>query len=395
MKIKREVKLALTAIGAIVILIWGINFLKARALFDRNNVFYGVYERVDGLKVSSSVIYRGYHVGQVNAIRFIGPRFEHVLVQFSIKKGLEIPANSIAAIQNVDLMGSKAVNILPGDAEQYALSGDTLRTQLELSLIEQVNKQIQPLKNKAENIMTSLDTVLTVIQDIFNENTKGNIKGSLNSIHRTLRNVENASGSLDGLITGQSDRISNILANINSITDNLQRNNDNISRGLNNITALSDTLQAADLGRTLKRLDDILAQVDSIARKVNHGKGSLGEAVNNDDLYYNLVAVSENLNKLLTEFRANPKKFVSLSVFDFSSKKSKEDAYGIVVNSTDKPLAPEDPFLIEHPQVKLLKRNGRFLYMIRTYRNLKEAEKEIVKVKKSFENSYIVKISQN
>ena len=62
MKIRKEVKLAITAIAAVVILIWGINFLKAKALFDRNNMFYGVYERVDGLKVSSSVVYRGYHV---------------------------------------------------------------------------------------------------------------------------------------------------------------------------------------------------------------------------------------------------------------------------------------------------------------------------------------------
>lgn len=395
MKIKREVKLALTAISAIIILIWGINFLKARALFDRNNVFYGVYDRVDGLKVSSSVIYRGYHVGQVNDIRFVGPRFEHVLVQFSIKKGLEIPANSVAAIQNTDLMGSKAINILPGNAEQYAQNGDTLRSQVEIGLIEQVNKQIQPLKNKAENIMVSLDTVLTVIQSIFNDNTKGNIEGSLKSIHRTLTNVENASGSLDGLITGQSDRISNILANINSITDNLQRNNENISRSLDNLSSLTDTLQSADLGRTLKRLDDILAQVDSITRKINRGKGSLGEVVNSDELYYNLVAVSENLNKLMSEFRANPKKFVNLSVFDFSSKKSKTDNYGIVVYVTDKPLAPDDPFLMEHPQVKLLKRGGKFLYMIATYRNLKEAEKEIAKVKKYFEKSFIVKIDQN
>lgn len=86
MKIRKEVKLAITAIAAVVILIWGINFLKAKALFDRNNMFYGVYERVDGLKVSSSVVYRGYHVGQVNAIRFIGKRFDRVLVQFSIGK---------------------------------------------------------------------------------------------------------------------------------------------------------------------------------------------------------------------------------------------------------------------------------------------------------------------
>lgn len=395
MKIKREVKLAVTAIAAIVILIWGINFLKARALFDRNNIFYGVYDRVDGLKVSSGVIYRGYHVGQVNAIRFTGPRFEHVLVQFSIKKGLEIPANSIAAIQNTDLMGSKAISIIPGNAEEYAQSGDTLQTQLELGLMEQVNKQIQPLKIKAENIMGSLDTVLTAIQDIFNSNTRGSIEGSMKSIQHTLQNVENASGSLDGLITGQSDRISNILANINSITDNLQRNNENVARSLDNVTALSDTLRAADIGRILKRLNNILLQVDSVARKINHGKGTIGEAVNNDDLYYNLVAVSDNLNKLLTEFRANPKKYVSFSVFGSSSKKIKTDDYGIVVYSADKPLAPDDSLLIRYPQLELLRRNGRALYMINTYRDLKEAEKDLQRVKKYFEDAYIVKIDQN
>ena len=93
--IKREVKLAITAIAAVIILIWGINFLKARALFEKNYVFYGVYDRVDGLKVSSSVIYRGYGVGQVNDIRFVGPRYEKVLVQFSVSKNLQIPSNTI------------------------------------------------------------------------------------------------------------------------------------------------------------------------------------------------------------------------------------------------------------------------------------------------------------
>lgn len=101
MKVKREVKLALTAIAAVVILIWGINFLKAKALFDRNNVFYGIYDRVDGLKVSSSVIYRGYSVGQVSAIQFTGERYDKVLVQFTVGKKLQISSNTIAAIRYV------------------------------------------------------------------------------------------------------------------------------------------------------------------------------------------------------------------------------------------------------------------------------------------------------
>ena len=396
MKIRKEVKLAITAIAAVVILIWGINFLKAKALFDRNNMFYGVYERVDGLKVSSSVVYRGYHVGQVNAIRFIGKRFDRVLVQFSIGKNLEIPANSIAAIQSTDLMGSKAINIIPGNALAYANSGDTLKTQIELGLIEQMNKQIQPLKLKAENILSSLDSVLTDIQEVFNSNTKGNIEKSLQSVRNTLSNVEHASAGLDQLITGQSSQIASILENVNSISANLRENNHNISRGIDNIVVISDSLRSVNLNQTVHRLNGILEQLDSITRKINRGKGTFGEMVNDDDLYYNLTAVSENLNKLLVDFRSDPTRFVNLSLFDFGgSGKQGKDNYGIAIYESEKPLPLTAELYLKYPDLKEIKRHGRFFYLIGSYATLKRAEKDLTIVNKAFKDAFIVKISQN
>ena len=396
MKIRKEVKLAITAIAAVVILLWGINFLKAKALFDRNNMFYGVYERVDGLKVSSSVVYRGYHVGQVNAIRFIGKRFDRVLVQFSIGKNLEIPANSIAAIQSTDLMGSKAINIIPGNALAYASSGDTLKTQIELGLIEQMNKQIQPLKLKAENILSSLDSVLTDIQEVFNSNTKGNIEKSLQSVRNTLSNVEHASAGLDQLITGQSSQIASILENVNSISANLRENNHNISRGIDNIVVISDSLRRVNLNQTVHRLNGILEQLDSITRKINRGKGTFGEMVNDDDLYYNLTAVSENLNKLLVDFRSDPKRFVNLSLFDFGgSGKQGKDNYGIAIYESEKPLPLTAELYLKYPDLKEIKRHGRFFYLIGSYATLKRAEKDLTIVNKAFKDAFIVKISQN
>lgn len=392
MQIKREVKLAVTAIAAVIILIWGINFLKAKALFDRNSVYYGIYERVDGLKVSSSVIYRGYSVGQVNSIRFFGNRFDKILVEFSIGKNLEIPANSTAAIQSTDLMGSKAINILPGDAIAFAQNGDTLKTHIELGLMEQVNEQLAPLKGKAENILASMDSVLTVLESIFNDETKGNITGSLASINVTLKNVEHASGGLDNLITGESARISDILANINSITANLKQNNNQISRSLDNFTVISDSLRAVNIVHTVRGLNKVLCQVDSVVGKINRGKGTLGEVVNDDDLYYNLTAVSENLNKLLIEFKANPKKFVNLSIFDFTSNKMISDAYGIVIFEADKPLALNSDLYLKYPDLKEIKHKGYFLYLVDTFKNLKQAQKELEIVKKSYKDAYIVKI---
>lgn len=395
MHIKREVKLAVTAIAAVIILIWGINFLKAKALFDRNNIFYGVYERVDGLKVSSSVIYRGYSVGQVTAIRFTGEHFDKVLVEFSVGKKLEISANSIAVIQSADLMGSKAINLLPGDSPNYAESGDTLRTQLDLGIMEQLNKQLEPLKKKAESIMVSLDTLLVSIQELFDEGGNESIKGSLKSVGRTLNNVEQASGSLNRMLAKESVRISEILEHINSVTGNLENNNSKINRGLDNVVAISDSLRAVNLSQTVRQLNAILAQVDSVVLKINRGDGTLGEVVNNDELYYNLAAVSENLNELLIEFKANPKKFVNLSVFDFTSDKTTPENYGIVIAKTEKPLAVDDELYRKYPDLKQVRRGGSFLYLIGTYKNLKQAEKAWKDVKKEFGLSYIVNLSQN
>lgn len=395
MQIKREVKLAVTASAAVIILIWGINFLKAKALFDRNNVFYGVYDRVDGLKVSNSVIYRGYSVGQVSSIQFIGERFDRVLVQFSVGKKLKIPANTEAVIQSADIMGSKAINLIPGDATQYAQSGDTLRTELDLGLMEQLNKQLEPLKKRAESIMVSLDTVLVSIQDIFREGGDEKIKGSLRSVGKTLDNVEQASATLNDMLALESKRISEILQHVNNITGNLENSNSNITRSIDNVAAISDSLRTVNLSHTVRQLNGILLQVDSVVGKINRGSGTLGEIVNDDELYYNLTAVSDNLNQLLKEFQVNPKKFVNLSVFDFSSNKTVQDSYGIVVARSDKRLSSSSELYIKHPDLKEVRRNGEFLYLIETFKNLKQAEKALKTVKKDFETSYIVKISQN
>lgn len=391
MKLKKEVKLAVTAIAAVVILIWGINFLKARALFDSNNVFYGVYDRVDGLKVSSGVEYRGYHVGQVTAIRFMGVRYDRVLVQFSVAKNLEIPANSVAAIQSSDLMGTKVICLVPGDASQYAQSGDTLQSQMSLGLVEQVNKQVQPLKLKTENILSSLDSVLTDVQSVLNSDTRQSIEKSLTSVQRTLSNLEHASGGVDSLITHQSVRIASILENIESVSENLRTNNRGISRGLGNIAAITDSLRQVDLTSTIRRADAVLCQVDSLMRKVNRGQGTLGELVNSPALYNSLADMGDNLNKLLEDFKANPKRYINVSVFGGGGKAEKE-RYGIALYESDQPLPLTSDLYIRYPEMKELRKHGRYVYAVGSYSSVNAAERGLETLKKEFKNAFILKL---
>lgn len=392
MKIRREAKLALTALAAVFILIWGINFLKGSSLFESKSTFYGVYDSVEGLKVSSGVIYRGYQVGQVISIQFTGERFDRVLVKFSVDKGLELPSNTLAMIQSADLMGSKVVALVPGDSHVFAVSGDTLRSQVERGLMEQVSQQMLPLKQKAERLLGSLDSVLLIVQGLFNEETKKNLSNSFGSIDRTLRNLEGASGNLDTLIQGESARISSILQDVNSITGNLRNNNEEISNILGNVSAISDSLRQASLHQTLMSLDYILATTDSIMNKINRGEGTIGALLNDNDLYYNLNQVSENLNRLLVEFRYNPKRFINLSLIDFSSGKNALEEYGVVIFESLERLDINSELYVQNPGLKEIKYKDKYLYIIDSYKKLKPAQRKLDDVIKRYNDAYIVKI---
>ena len=392
MKIRREAKLALTALAAVFILIWGINFLKGSSLFESKSTFYGVYDSVEGLKVSSGVIYRGYQVGQVISIQFTGERFDRVLVKFSVDKGLELPSNTLAMIQSADLMGSKVVALVPGDSHVFAVSGDTLRSQVERGLMEQVSQQMLPLKQKAERLLGSLDSVLLIVQGLFNEETKKNLSNSFGSIDRTLRNLEGASGNLDTLIQGESTRISSILQDVNSITGNLRNNNEEISNILGNVSAISDSLRQASLHQTLMSLDYILATTDSIMNKINRGEGTIGALLNDNDLYYNLNQVSENLNRLLVEFRYNPKRFINLSLIDFSSGKNALEEYGVVIFESLERLDINSELYMQNPGLKEVKYKDKYLYIIDSYKKLKPAQRKLDDVIKRYNDAYIVKI---
>lgn len=392
MKIRREAKLALTALAAVFILIWGINFLKGSSLFESKSTFYGVYDSVEGLKVSSGVIYRGYQVGQVISIQFTGERFDRVLVKFSVDKGLELPSNTLAMIQSADLMGSKVVALVPGDSHVFAVSGDTLRSQVERGLMEQVSQQMLPLKQKAERLLGSLDSVMLIVQGLFNEETKKNLSNSFGSIDRTLRNLEGASGNLDTLIQGESARISSILQDVNSITGNLRNNNEEISNILGNVSAISDSLRQASLHQTLMSLDYILATTDSIMNKINRGEGTIGALLNDNDLYYNLNQVSENLNRLLVEFRYNPKRFINLSLIDFSSGKNALEEYGVVIFESSERLDINSELYVQNPGLKEIKYKDKYLYIIGSYKKLKPAQRKLDDVIKRYNDAYIVKI---
>ncbi len=329
MEKKKAIKTAIIITLSLGLLIWGINFLKNKNVFKPADTFYGVYNKIDGLTVSSAVTLNGFKIGQVSDINFLHDNSGKLVVGMQINNPYKIVKGSVAQIYSIDIMGTKGVNIIIGEnPKEKANSGDTLKTAIEGDLKEQVNMQILPLKMKAEELIGSVDSVLTVIKTIFDNRTRENLAQSFNSIKVTLSNLENATYTLDTLLSTEKNVLAAILGNAASFTQNLEDNNEDITTLIQNFTSLSDTLADADIANVIKNADKTMADLNIIIEKVNTGKGSVGMLINNDTLYKNIENSTYNLNRLLRDIRENPKRYVRFSAFDLgviNREKKKKD----------------------------------------------------------------------
>lgn len=314
MKVSKELKVGIIFLIAVGLLIWGINLLKGFNIFEKQRYLYAVYHRVDGLQRDNKVLVNGLSIGKISSLQ-LNPDNATIVAELMIQNEVDIPANLVARIYGTDLLGSKAIELKLGDSPQMAQSGDTLTSEIEQSLLDQVSEQVQPLKKKAISLINSIDSVITVVQSIFNEDMRNNLTASITNIRNTLSNVESASGNLDTILMNEKYRINQILINVESITENLKDNNENINAVMANFAALSDSLAQSEIPQTLRDARSAIASIDVIAQRLNSGEGTVGQLLTNDSLYYELENSTISLNKLLEDIRQNPKRYVKFSLF--------------------------------------------------------------------------------
>jgi len=317
MKIANETKVGIMAAFSIALLIIGYNFLKGNAIFSSETVLYAKYTHVDGLAVSKPVLINGFQIGRVDKLQ-LQPDGS-ILATLKIKGKYEIPKNSIAKLESTDLLGSKAIVMALGTGNDYAMDGDTLNANVQKGLLETV----QPVQKKAEMIIGKMDSILTSVNSILNPNFQKNVDKSFNSISATLASLESTSKKVDNLVGSEGSRISAILANVEAISSNLKQNNQKISSILNNINNITDQVAAANFKQTIENANKAVGEMQTIVSKINNGQGTLGLLVNDTKMYENLNNASKNLDNLMIDLKANPKRYVHFSVFGGGNKKDK------------------------------------------------------------------------
>ena len=303
----KEFKIGFFAIVSIIALVFGVNYLKGINILNDNRDFYAVYENIGGLQVGSPVLVNGYKVGMVSNIDLLTEQNQNLLVTISLDKEFDMATNTVCKIVNQDLMGTKGIALVLGDTDELVTSGDTLISGIEGSLQDEVNAQILPLKNKAEELIGSIDSVMMIVTAVLNKDTRDNLRNSLSSLDKTFELMSQTMVKVDSMIDINDERIAKVVKNLESITSNLESSNGEIKNILTNFSSLSDSLAKADIAKVLQNVSDITT-------KINNGEGSIGLLLKDDKIYVNFEKSTRELAALLEDIKKNPSRYVNFSI---------------------------------------------------------------------------------
>ncbi|MBI3511242.1 MAG: MCE family protein [Bacteroidetes bacterium] len=311
-KYSKEIKTGVVVIVALACFIYGFNFLKGRDIFSMSTDLYAVYDQVDGLTANNTVQINGFKVGTVRDIK-LDPKTNRLVVHFIITDDNAIVTKgSQCMIFSDGLLGYKAIKIMADPKNPKVKEGDTLMGTNESGLKDQVSEVVLPLKKKLEGLVSSVDSVVNIFQAVLNQNARTDLVASFASIRTSIETFEKTAKRMDTLVASEKERFADILTKIQSISTNLANNNEPLSKAINNFADISDSIAKSHLKATIDSASVVMSNVAGIMEKINDGQGSMGLLVNDKKLYNDLTKTNADLDSLIVDLQAHPKKYISI-----------------------------------------------------------------------------------
>lgn len=305
---KTEFKVGLFGLLVLVILFFGIKFLKGSDIFQKENVYYATYNDVSGMLVSSNVFINGLRVGYVKEITTTNERADNFVVAFTVRSDIKIPEDSKILLFSSDLLGSKALKLQLGNSSKIISDGDTIKSDKELGMLDNLGASISPIMNNLDSILSSLNNIL----NIQNQNS---LQNTIANIETTTARLGNITTNLDNLMSSEKTKLAKIIENTESITSNLKDNNQKLTNIIQNVDNIVDSAAKANIGSTLIETGKSIERLNSVLGVIEKGKGNVGLLINDEELYKSLDNSAKNLNKLIEDIKENPKKYINVSVF--------------------------------------------------------------------------------
>lgn len=295
----KEVKIALVAIVGIVVLFYGLQFLKGLTLFSNDDTYYVAFSDVSGVSSSTPVYANGYKVGVVKAIDYDYSLNGIIVAEIGLDKRMHLPVGSHAEIDS-DLLGNIKINLALGDNPlQLLAKGDTISGGKQEGMMGKVAEMIPAI----EAMMPKLDSILAnlnvLLADPALANTLHHVEGMTGNLETTSRELKTLSVSLNRDVPAMMQKAGGVLDNTQQLTSNLA---------------------AVDVAAMTASVNQTLANVNEMTRKLNSNEGSLGLLMRDASLYNHLSQTAADADSLLIDLKSHPKRYVHFSVFGRKDK---------------------------------------------------------------------------
>ena len=299
MKLTKEIKIALVAIVGILIMYFGINFLKGMNLFSTNNAYYMTFDDIQGLGASTPIYADGYKVGIVDGLEYDYKENGPIKVKVDIIKDLRIPQGSKAEIVK-DLMGNLQVNLLlANNPRERVEPGGIIPGAVNGGMMDKAANLVPVV----EKMLPKLDSILTSVNALLADPA---LAASLHNVETITSNLTVSTRELNTLMAGLNKQVPGMIGKANGVLDNTNR--------------LTANLASVDVQGTLNKVNQTLESAHQFTEKLNSNQGSLGLLMNDTKLYDNLTSTMSHADSLVIDLKAHPKRYVHFSVFGRKDK---------------------------------------------------------------------------
>ena len=294
--LKKELIIGLCVLIALLVLFFGINFLKGVNLFKAANYYYATYTNAAGLQQSAPVTLDGFKVGQVREINYDYTNPGHVKVELSVDRELRIPKGSEAVIEQ-DLLGTATVVLHLSDAKEYEEVGATLLSHTQKGMLDNVTSTVMPqLGSTFAKIDSLLVNLNALVADPALAKSVGRLDAITLNLEVTLRQLRASAGGLPPVIKN----VDGLTSNLNTVSSDL--------------AVVSGKLKEAPVDSLMNNITSISANLKELSATLNNPDSSLGLITHDRELYDNLNNCAASLDSLLIDVKKNPKRYISIKL---------------------------------------------------------------------------------
>ncbi|MBR1410560.1 MAG: MCE family protein [Prevotella sp.] len=298
-KFSKEIQIAIVAVVGIVILYFGLQFLKGMTLFSSDNRYFVKFQDVSGLSVASPIFANGYRVGVVEDIMFDYGNTGEILASIGINNQMQVPKGSRAEISS-DLMGNVKVELVLGNvADGVVAPGDTISGAQQTGAMGKAAEMIPTI----EQMLPKLDSILASVNALLADPA---IASSLHNVDAITANLNHTSQELSQLTASLNRQMPQMLKN----ADGVLANTNQITKNLNDL----------DIAATMTSVNSTLKNVEQMTAKLNSKEGTLGLLMRDPGLYNSLNATMIHADSLMIDLKEHPKRYVHFSVFGKKDK---------------------------------------------------------------------------